>query len=371
MKRRHLITGPLIATLLVAGGILVLPRLGASGQVQRGLDGSGAVVGQIAERGSSPTTGWNGPPPPAGAFGDQSPGSTSETRVTAPVPRAATAVEVVAAGDIACDPRSSQFNDGQGVGGWCRAKATAKLVARLDPDRVLALGDLQYDDGRLPAFRKSYDRSWGRFLDRTSPVVGNHEYWVPGAAGYFSYFGTRAGAPGQGWYSFDLGAWHLIGLNSNCDVIECRKGSAQWAWLRADLAASSASCTLAFFHHPRFSSGPHGDEPMVAPLWRLLRRGGVDVLLNGHDHIYERFRPLAPDGTYDARGVRAFTVGTGGAQRYWVEQVHRGSVVRNTRAFGVLRLSLREASYRWGFVPTPNRSFSDSGWSRCQGQPLS
>lgn len=280
---------------------------------------------------------------------------------------------LVAAGDVACDPRSSMFAHGHGTATWCRAADTASLIRSIDPDVVLPLGDEQYDDGRITKFRRSYDASWGTFLDRTRPVPGNHEYGVHGAAGYFRYFGAEAGPTGRGWYSYDLAGWHLVALNSNCDQVGCLAGSPQYRWLAADLRAHPAACTLAYFHHPRFSSGPHGNDPEAAwtrDLWRLLYARGADVILNGHDHLYERFAPMNPAGTVDrATGIREFVVGTGGAEHYWVDQVRWASQVRNADTFGVLQLTLRTDAYGWRFVPVAGGSFEDSGFGRCHGAP--
>ncbi len=278
---------------------------------------------------------------------------------------------VAAAGDIACDPTHEFFNDGRGTAKWCRAADTRDLLRALDPDVVLALGDTQYDEGRYNAYLASYDKSWGRLLGRTRPAIGNHEYYVSSEAnGYFSYFGDRAGPEGKGWYSYDLASWHVIALNSNCQLIECGPGSQQYAWLEADLAEHPTSCTLAYFHHPRFSSGPHGDDPSVTPLWKLLYAAGTEAIFVGHDHVYERFQPLTPAGVRDpATGIRQFTVGTGGAQLYPIEQVRSGSVTRNTRSFGVLEARLREGSYRWRFVPVDSGGYRDRGTAECHGPP--
>jgi Calcineurin-like phosphoesterase len=290
--------------------------------------------------------------------------------------RPSTTATVAAAGDIACDPANPAFNHGRGIGAACRAAATAAVLARLGPDAVLPLGDEQYDDGSLRKFRRSYALSWGAERWITRPVPGNHEYEATRTArGYFGYFGSRAGPGRRGWYSYNLGAWHLIALNSNCDLIGCGSGSAQLAWLRHDLAIHRAACTLAYFHHPRFSSGPHGADPsvrLVAPFWRALWRGGADVILNGHDHLYERFAPMTPAGTLDrATGVREFVVGTGGAQHYQIAHVRPHSQVRNTTTFGVLDLTLRPTGYGWSFVPVAGSSFHDRGQTRCHGAPAS
>jgi acid phosphatase type 7 len=278
---------------------------------------------------------------------------------------------VVAAGDIACDPENALFNGGLGVGQWCRAAAVRKVIDRAKPNLVLALGDEQYDNGRLTAFNKSYAKSWGHELWRTRPAPGNHEFQTSNGSGYFDYFGANAGRAGRGWYSFDRGGWHFIALNSNCWATGCREGTREFEWLKADLAASEATCSIAYMHHPLVSSGPHGDDEAHArPLWKLLYRAGVDVVLTGHDHIYERFAQLRPDGSKDvSNGFREFIVGTGGAEHYGIAAVHQYSQVRNTTAFGVLRLRLHESSYDWRFLPAAGATFTDTGSDPCHGAP--
>jgi hypothetical protein len=277
---------------------------------------------------------------------------------------------VAAAGDIACDPAAPAFNDGKGVGDRCRALSTKRRLDHVDPDAVLALGDLQYPNGAYQKFLGSYAASWGAYLAITRPAPGNHEYLTPDAHGYFRYFGDLAGTEGAGYYSFDLGAWHLIALNSECFAVACAKGSEQYAWLKADLEASSAECTLAYWHEPRFSSGPHGGTTAVLPFWRLLYRAGADVVLSGHDHIYERFRGQDPTGTHDhAFGIVEFVVGTGGAEHYAIEDVQPNSARRRSNAFGVLRLRLKPDSFAFRFVATPASPFVDSGSRDCHGAP--
>ena len=269
---------------------------------------------------------------------------------------------LVAAGDVACAPGEPRTRFA------CHQLDTAALIARLDPDAVAPLGDLQYEAGSLAGFEGSFDRTWGRFRDRMRPAVGNHEYGTPAAAGHFAYFGARAGRPGEGWYSYALGSWHVVVLNTNCDVVGCGPGSAQQRWLRADLAAHPRRCTLAYGHHPRFSSGLHGSDPAMAPLWRTLQRGGVDVALAGHDHDYERFAPQTADGQRDAaRGVVQFVVGTGGKSHYPTLLAHRNSRA-HASVFGVLELTLGRGAYRWRFVAEPGVGFSDRGTARCRLQ---
>ncbi len=277
---------------------------------------------------------------------------------------------IAAAGDIACDPAAPDFNGGSGTPSACRQKDTSDLLLGAGLAGVLTLGDNQYEDGQLTKYQRSYDPTWGRAKDITRPSVGNHEYLDPagGARGYFDYFGSAAGERGKGYYAFDLGSWHLIALNSNCaSVGGCGPGSPQEQWLRQDLAASRAACVLAYWHHPRFSSGKHGDTAEVEPLWRALYDAGADVVLAGHDHTYERFAPQDPGGRADpAAGIRQFVVGTGGRSLYEFPTVKPNSEVRNGSAFGVLKLTLQPLSYQWRFEPVAGQSFQDAGSGDCR-----
>ncbi len=281
-------------------------------------------------------------------------------------------VTVVAAGDIACDPRNTLFDHGVGSGQWCRAAAVEKVIQAVDPQAVLALGDEQYDDGRLKAFEASYARSWGQQLARTYAVPGNHEYYVSRTAnGYFTYFGAHAGPTRNGWYTARIGDWRLIALNSNCTIVGCAGGSPQYAWLHHLLARRPTRCSVAIMHHPLLSSGPHGDDETHArPLWKLLYRYGVDLALVGHDHLYERFAPVNPFGARDrTHGIREFVVGTGGAEHYPITKVHRYSQVHNAKVFGVLELSLGARGYDWRFDPAAGARFTDRGSGTCHGAP--
>jgi hypothetical protein len=281
-------------------------------------------------------------------------------------------VTVVAAGDIACDPRNPLFDHGVGSGQWCRAAAVEKVIQAVDPHAVLALGDEQYDDGRLKAFERSYAPTWGQQLARTYAVPGNHEYQVsPTANGYFTYFGAHAGPTRHGWYTARIGDWRLIALNSNCTIVGCTGGSPQYVWLHHLLVTRPTPCSVVIMHHPLVSSGPHGDdETHVRPLWKLLYLYGVDVALVGHDHLYERFAPVNPFGVLDrANGIREFVVGTGGAEHYAITQVHRYSQVHNAKTFGVLELSLGAGGYDWLFDPAAGATFSDSGSGTCHDAP--
>ncbi len=244
--------------------------------------------------------------------------------------------------------------------------ATAKLLDGIS-GTVFTAGDNAYEQGTAAQYTNCYHPTWGRHRARTKPVAGNHEYLTAGAAGYFGYFGSRAGTPGQGWYAFDLGAWRIYALNSNCDQIGgCETGSAQETWLRADLAANPRQCVLAIFHHPMFSSGVHGNDLRMGDVWAALYEAGADVIVNGHDHDYERFAPQTPDGTADdATGIRQFVVGTGGAGLRAFGTIRANSQVRSSAAHGVIKLTLRPTSYAWSFVPVAGRTFKDSGSTLC------
>jgi hypothetical protein len=230
----------------------------------------------------------------------------------------------------------------------------AALVARI-PGTIALLGDTSQDVGAAAEFEHCYSRSWGRFKSRTRPVPGDHDYLTPGAAGFFGYFGERAGPPGRGYYSYDLGTWHMVALNSNCDHVGgCERTSPQEEWLRADLAANPRLCTLAYWHHPRFSSGPAGDYARTGDLWRTLYEYGADVVLAGSHHAYERFAPLDPAGRRDdARGIRSFVAGTGGGGLHegFSRPPHDASDARIGGTYGVVRLILRPGRYEWRFLP--------------------
>ena len=242
---------------------------------------------------------------------------------------------------------------------------TAALVAAR-PDPVLLLGDLVYEKGTTSEFARCYDPAWGAFTERAYPTPGNHEYYTKDAAPYYAYFGDRAGKPGEGWYSTDLGAWHVISLNSNCEAIGgCTADSPQGRWLAADLAANQARCTLAIWHHPRFSSGVHGSTTEMEPLWQMLSDARADVVLSGHDHDYERFAPKDRDGLDTADGLRQFVVGTGGKSLYPLVLRRAGSEAGNASTYGVLELTLAPTSYSWKFIPVEGQTFTDAGTTTC------
>ena len=250
----------------------------------------------------------------------------------------------------------------------CAYATDSQTAALLDDEwgTVLALGDNAYPKGSADQYQNCYGPTWGRHLKRTRPVPGNHEYRTRGAAGYFGYFGSRAGTPGKGWYAFDRGAWRVYALNSNCaEVGGCWIGSRQQRWLAADLAAHPRQCVLAFWHHPYFSSGSHGNITDVRGLWKTLQAAGAEVVLSGHDHDYERFAPQTWQGLADpANGIREFVVGTGGTPVEAFNVIKPNSEVRNHTAHGVLRLRLHDGMYRWRFISTDGL-FSDSGTATC------
>jgi hypothetical protein len=277
-----------------------------------------------------------------------------DSQKAAPAKPDQSAAVLLAAGDIA---------DCTNLAG---AEATAKILEE-NAGVVAALGDLAYPDGTAENF-KCYDKTWGRVKDRTRPSPGNHEFHSQGATFYFEYFGKTAGDPKDGFYSYELGAWHIISLNSECvEIGGCNEGSREEKWLRADLAAHPAACTLAYFHKPLFSSGgAHGDAPEIRPLYQALYDANADVILSGHDHDYERFAPQDPDGKLDrARGIREFVVGTGGKNHRPFGAPEATTEVRDTTTFGVLKLTLKPASYDWKFIPEPGKSFTDSGSDNC------
>jgi hypothetical protein len=280
-----------------------------------------------------------------------------------------------AAGDIACDPLDPNFNAGSGTPTACRQQATANLING-GFDAVLALGDLQYNEGALLKFQQSYDLSWARVKPQTRPVIGNHEgVTADTGAGYCTYFGAAAHCNASGrqgaaaFYSFDLGDWHVVVLNSNCVAAGgCDVGSPQYQWLQNDLAANPRACTLAAWHHPRWSSGHDGSNAFMQPIWQLLWANGADLVLSGHSHDYERFAPIDGAGAVNpSDGIRSFVVGTGGAYFTGLSGVPApGSEVRENTAFGVLRLGLHPTSYDWSFVPASGSTFTDSGAQACR-----
>jgi 3',5'-cyclic AMP phosphodiesterase CpdA len=288
------------------------------------------------------------------AKGTDSKGSPFETApleitlITETRPNAIPDAIVLAAGDIA-------------VCGAASTETTARLLDRM-PGSVFALGDNAYPTGAAEHYANCYGPTWGRHRARTYPTPGNHEYEVAGAASYFEYFLGTAGPPGRGYYSFDLGAWHILSLNSN---ITANPGSAQYAWVSNDLDTKPSLCTLAFWHHPVFSSGSNGNSNRMRDIWRLLDEHRAEVVLVGHDHDYERFAPQDADGIANLDGVREFVVGTGGAVLRPTTTIQPNSQARESQTWGVLKLTLRPTAYGWEFMPIDGQTFRDFGMSAC------
>ena len=287
-------------------------------------------------------------------YGGLAAAKASWAKVASPPPPGGTDPVLVGAGDIA---RCSDL---------AGAEATAKLLDGI-PGTVYTTGDNAYESGTAREFADCYGPTWGRHKARTRPSPGNHEYYTAGASGYFGYFGAAAGDPSRGYYSYDLGEWHIVSLNSTCEKVGgCEATSPMVRWLEQDLAANPRSCTLAYFHDPLFSSGAHGNQVKMRPTWDALYAAGADVVLNGHDHHYERFAPQSPSGTADAsRGIREFIVGSGGGAHYGITSVRPNSQVRNTDTYGVLKLTLHPNGYDWQFVPEAGKTFTDSGTTSC------
>jgi hypothetical protein len=254
------------------------------------------------------------------------------------------------------------------------ALATAKLIERIS-GTVFTLGDLVYDAGSLPQFQNCYGATWGKFKARTRPAIGNHEYAEGDAAPYFQYWGAQAGPAGKGYYSYDLGAWHVVVLNTNCQapgVGGCAADSPQELWLRQDLQEHRGSCIVAYGHHPLFSSGifrSHAVHPELKRLWEDLYAAHADLVLAGHEHSYERFAPQDPDGRADPHhGIREIVAGTGGRSHGPLGLMLPNSEVRNFDTYGVLKLTLSPQGYTWEFIPEEGRTFHDAGVGVCQNR---
>ncbi len=276
---------------------------------------------------------------------------------------------VVAVGDIACP--SGDKDDS------CKQSLTASVTAAQNPSAVLPLGDNQYDAGSLSEFTGTgaYGATWGVFNPIVHPVPGNHEYLTSGAAGYFQYFGNNGvmTRPPGGYYSFNVGTWHLIALNSDCSASGCSDSvagvtsAAQLSWLQSDLAANRSSCVLAYWHHPLFSAGWIDDSPGVAPLWTALYNAHADIVLAGHDHLYERYAQQDPSGKATSGGIREFVVGTGGESLAKLDADPQSTLqASDDQNFGVLALTLHAASYDWKYITT-NGTVIDSGSTACHG----
>ena len=294
-------------------------------------------------------------------------GSVVDSPTPVPTPQPSPSLPaVMAAGDISCDSSTPQLP--------CKAKDTSDLILRERAQRskvlVLPLGDLQYEAGTLTQFRTNYEVSWGRLNEISRPVAGNHEYETRGAAGYFDYFGGAGilvGERGAGWYAYNLGSWHFVALNSNCDFVGgCQAGSPQYRWLQTDLLNSRQPCTIAYLHHPFISTGQNGNTPALLPLIRLLYENRAEMVLTGHDHDYERFVPMTPELVpFPAGGLRFFVVGTGGRDlRAFGRPALPITAFRTNEHFGALRIELSESSYEWAFMNTAG-TVLDRGSAAC------
>ena len=272
--------------------------------------------------------------------GEVTPAATATVTPTLPEG----SVTFVGAGDISsCDNNNDEL--------------TAQLLDGI-PGTVFAAGDLAYDSGTLSQFTNCFDPTWGRFKDRMKPVPGNHEYETTNASGYFQYFNNI-----PTYYAYNLGSWRIYALNSEIDVSAT---SEQVKWLQADLAANPEQCVLAYWHKPRWSSGDHhGSDASFQTLWQIFGQAGAEIVINGHEHNYERFAPMNASGQADAQGLREFVVGTGGRNHYGFGKTELNSEVRDNTSFGVLKLTLRPDGYDWQFIPVAGSTFTDSGSGTC------
>ena len=278
----------------------------------------------------------------------------------APTAAAASDPTLAAAGDII----------GDCTGSSCGYQKTAAVITSLNPTTVLALGDVSNRSGSASDYTSRFNGSWGVFKAKIRPVPGNHDYGAPGAVNFFNYFGAAANPP-RGYYSYDVGTWHIIAINSNCsEVGGCQAGSAQEKWLKNDLAQHPAACTLAFWHHPRYSSGTGGDNTSMKDIFQDLYNARADVVLSAHSHDYERFALQNNAGQRDANGIRQFVVGTGGSFFTRFGSIKPNSQKRNNNTFGVLKMTLSASSYSWKFVPVAGKTFTDSGTRTCHHAAL-
>lgn len=267
-----------------------------------------------------------------------------------------TPVVLIGAGDIA---ECANQND----------KITAGLLEQFPGTTIFTAGDNSDDLDPANAYKNCFDPTWGRFKDRIHPAVGNHDYDDDdSSAAYFKYFGAAAGVPGKGWYSYDLGSWHIVVLNSECeDVGGCQAGSPQEQWLKADLAAHPTRCSIAIWHRPRFSAAYAEGLPFVEDFWKDLYNAGAELIINGHYHYYERYAPMDPEGKLDnAKGIREIISGTGGAHLETRARTCNGNCqVFDQTTHGLLKLTLHPDSYDWQFIPEPGKTLADSGSTEC------
>lgn len=306
--------------------------------------------------------------------GTSSPPPSTPPPTTSPPPSDPSTVTVAVAGDVACSTSDASYNGGAGTSTKCRQRHTADVIATLSPKSLWALGDLQYQEGKLTQFQTAYDSSWGRFKTITFPVVGNHEYKTAGATGYASYFGSAAGPSGKFYYSKDItvgtSKWHVIVINSECTDatlnggVGCAVGSPQHTWLKNDLEANKATtCTAVLTHKARWSSSMYTSD--IQPLVDLMSTYKVELLLAGHAHSYERFAPQTASATASSTGIRELVIGTGGIGSLPVGTVKPNSQVRQTGVFGVQQLTLKVGGYSWAFKPDSTSTFTDTGSGSC------
>jgi hypothetical protein len=317
------------------------------------------LIFAVAGCGSGPTGAATTPSPAASS----APSAPSAGPTDTPSPTPPPDPVLLAAGDIA---QCSEEGD----------EATAAILARYPDATVQTLGDNAYNSGTPRQFG-CFDDSWGVAKGRMHPALGGHDYMTEGAAGYFDYFREALAPfaptgtdPAQGWYAYDLGQWRVIVLNSICQHIGgCEAGSPQVTWLDAEIEAHPARCSLAVIHNPRFSSGRKGNEDEVEPLWDALQAGGVELVLSGDNHAYERLAPMTPTGKKSPTGIRQFVVGTGGARNYLFTEgeIHPNTEIGDDQTHGVLKLTLQADGYSWEFLPVAGRTFTDIGSDACHG----
>jgi alkaline phosphatase len=334
----------IVALVLAVAGLALLVYLIASGRLG---DFAGSEPGQGAPASEAP------------ASEESTPADEESEPASAESAAPADEIVFVGAGDIAtCS-----------TGGDEATAAVLDEVVAAHPDAVVfTAGDNAYPDGSYEQFTECYGPSWGRHKDRTRPAVGNHEYHQAQAAGHHRYWGDAAGPVDRYYYSFDLDGWHVVVLNSECGRVGCELGSGsgdQVEWLVRDLDESAAECTIAIWHRARWSSARYGNDPDYATFWQVLYDHGAEIVLNGHDHVYERFEPMAPDGSLDIdRGIRQFIVGTGGAGLRGFEEIANNSAARGSDP-GILELRLGDGTYRWEFMAVEGASFTDAGRGTC------
>jgi hypothetical protein len=308
------------------------------------------AIGPRLAHAQPPPTPPTQPPPTAT---QPPPATTTEPGATTTEPKPGEeGVTFIGAGDIAnCE-----------VAGGGGARSTALILDRYPNAVIFTTGDHAYQTGSDKDFKTCYEPTWGRFKARTRPSVGNHDLITDRGKPYYDYFGEAAGPRNLGYYSYEVGSWHVIALNS---AIPARKGTEQMKWLAEDLAAHKTECTLAYWHIARYSSGAHGSDPLMADAWKILYDAGTDVVLASHDHDYERFAPMDDRGKPDDKGIRSFVVGTGGGGVYEFKGKAQNSEVKDNTTYGVLKMSLKPGSYDWEFIPMPGKTFRDSGSGKC------